>query len=72
MVEPLEKGEKRELGLHVEPFEKVVESTPLSRVFWELLRSEAPQAGNVAEEPETLDTDLRSLIVEGNDYAFYT
>ena len=54
-----------------EPFEKQVETTPPSRNFGELLRSQTAQADNVAEEPENLDTDFVSLIVENNDYAFY-
>jgi hypothetical protein len=66
---------RRERNEHVdptpEPFEKQVESTPLQRNFGELLRSQTAQAETVAEEPENCDTDFVSLIVEGNDYAFY-
>ena len=55
----------------LEPFEKQVESTPLSRNFGELQRSQTAKAHHMAEEAENLDTDFVSLIVENNNYVFY-
>ena len=66
------RGERKEsVDTAVEPFEKQVESTPISRNLGELLRSQTAQAEYVAKKLETLNTDHVSLIVEGNDYAFY-